>query len=197
MPLLAKVIRMPHRTAVKLKYPDRPGMRWTEEVLGEDASGEWTVVPAGSPVHLSRGRVIEFGSDQLFCYPRDGWWVAHFWGPELSIMVNHPDGSIERQVKSHPCYVDISTPPVRTREGISFVDLILDVVADESDGIAVLDENELPTANLPDDYLRQAQDARRKVVAAMRAGAPPFDDSPSRWRRGIAPSTGLTSSQPF
>jgi|GEM_PF-4566872 len=177
------------RIATKFKYPDQLGMRWTEEVLGEDESGEWAVIPTGSPVHLSRGRVIEFGSDQLFCYPRDRWWVAHFWGPNLSILVRQSDGSVQRQVKEHPCYVDMSTPAVRTDGGISFTDLILDVVADEAGEVTALDEDELSTANLPGEYLRRAEHACTEVVSAMRETSPPFDDSADRWRRQIERST--------
>ncbi|MEV0648344.1 DUF402 domain-containing protein [Phytomonospora sp. NPDC050363] len=174
------------RIGRKLKFSREVLATWNEEVIGEDASGEWSVLRAGDPVDVGGGKTIEFGSDQFYCYPRDGWWVAHFWGPELSILVREPDGSVRRSVRSEPVYVDISAPAVRSDGGISFVDLVLDLVRTESGNIDVLDEDELDqvveVGGITEADVAEARKACEEVLEAMRSRQPPFDGSDLRWK---------------
>lgn len=182
------------RVARKLRFPDVVAATWREEVIGEDECGEWAVLRRGDPVRLISGDVIEFGSDQVFCYPPHGWWVADFWGPELSILVRGPDGVVRRLTKNEPEYVDIAVPAVRGDGAVSFVDLILDVVRCADGGVAVLDQDEWAEAVvqrcLPAEYVARAEAACVAVQTAMSACKPPFDGSAWRWsaayRGGLA-----------
>lgn len=173
------------RAARKLGYPDVVAATWREEVVGEDECGEWAVLRAGDPVRLGNGDVIEFGSDQVFCYPASQWRVAHFWGPELSILVRQPDGGVRRLVKTEPEYVDIAVPAVPGDGGISFVDLVLDVVRRGDGGVEVLDQDEWAEAVdrrvLPAGHVVRAETACAAVQAAMNARIAPFDGSARRW----------------
>ncbi len=173
------------RTARKLKYPDRFNASWSERVLGRDEHGQWAVLPAGSPVRRASGTVLRYATDQVFCYPYDGWWVARFGAPPVSFRAYRTDGSVRIFADAEPERVDISTPAEVSADGISFVDLTLDVVRDRRGVVSVLDEDEVAAEvarySIPPVHVATARRSCADVAARMRAGDPPFDGSALRW----------------
>ncbi|HZE37947.1 MAG TPA: DUF402 domain-containing protein [Stackebrandtia sp.] len=171
---------MTTRPARKLRPDGTVSMTWREEVLGVDDCGEWAVIRAGSPVHTSRGAAIEYATDQMYCYPRGSWWVAHFWGPDLSVVVREPDGSTWTTATDVATYVDISCPAERDADGVSFVDLYLDVVW-ANENAEVLDGDEwrevIADGGLSAEWIERGEAACAEVVAAMTARRAPFDGS--------------------
>ncbi|MET9022993.1 DUF402 domain-containing protein [Actinopolymorpha sp. NPDC004070] len=174
-----------HRTARKLKYPDRINATWTERVLGRDEHGEWSVLPAGSPVRRASGTILRYATDQVFCYPYDRWWVARMGAPPVGFRAYRADGSVRTFDDVEPERADISTPAEMSADGISFVDLTLDVVRDRHGVVTVLDEDEVAEEvaryAIPAGHVQAAQRSCADVAALMRAGAPPFDGSATRW----------------
>jgi hypothetical protein len=174
------------RVARKLKYPDHLQARWVEIVLGEDEFGQWAVLPAGSPLHRRSGNVMRFHSHHMYCYPRDRWWVAHFWSQELTYQVERPDGTVVAGEVAEREYVDISTPPVVSATGLAFVDLTLDVGRRTDGSIVILDEDEVERDrvrwSVPDRLVEGAWRSCSEVFTMMRAGEPPFDEKvPDGW----------------
>lgn len=178
------------RQARKLKHPDHVNASWTELPLGEDEYGRWAVLPAGVPIHRESGTVLRYRSPQLFCYPRDGWWVARFGGPDAVFDAHRSDGSTVGVADAEPDRVDIATPAEISGGGISFIDLTLDLVRARDGAVTILDadevEEEAARWSIPPAYLAQARRSCAKVAAMMEAGSAPFDDTPGRWLAAYA-----------
>jgi hypothetical protein len=80
--------------------------------------------------------------------------------------------------------VDISTPPVVTGAGVSFVDLVLDVVRADDGTVAILDEDEEAVKrSMPSEVIVHARRACDEVADLMSASEPPFDGTAERWLR--------------
>lgn len=178
------------RTSRKLHYPDRVAASWTETVLGEDEHGQWAALPAGSPVRRESGTVLRYRSPQLFCYPHDRWWMARLGGPDASFRAERADGTVRVFADPAPDRVDIGTPPVESDDGISFVDLVLDVGRDAGGSVMVLDEHEVDELaarwGIPPAYLVDARRSGAEVAAMLAARTAPFDDdTPRRWLRAF------------
>lgn len=173
------------RTARKLKYSDRVNASWTERVLGRDEHGEWAVLPAGCAVRRASGTILRYATDQVFCYPYDGWCVARMGAPPVSFRAYRADGSVRIFDDVEPVRADICTPAEVSADGISFVDLTLDVVRDRDGVVTVLDEDEVAAEiarySIPARYVEAARRSCAEVAARMRAGGPPFDGSALRW----------------
>jgi predicted RNA-binding protein associated with RNAse of E/G family len=126
---------------------------------------------------------MRFHSHHVYCYPRDRWWVAHFWGADLTYHVELPDGTVVVGEVAEREYVDISTPPIVTATGMAFVDLALDVGRRVDGSVVILDEDEMERDRaIPDQVVEGAWTSCAEVFAMMRAGDPPFDEKvPKEW----------------
>jgi uncharacterized protein len=93
--------------------------------------------------------------------PKDQGWLA--WFPEFG---------------EFDLYVDIVTGLIRTDEGVTMVDLDLDVIRYRSGEVQLLDEDEFALHQVELSYPPQiVEGARRQaefVLNAVRAGAEPF-----------------------
>lgn len=116
-----------------LKWRSDLHYRCTMALLAEDAIGVWVGARAGNPVDRGAGKLPATSSaDSITLFPHRQGWSARWYAAPASA------GRAAR----YSCYVDISTPPVRSRDRISLVDLDLDVVRTWDGEVALLDEDE-------------------------------------------------------
>lgn len=82
-------------------------------------------------------------------------------------------------------YVDIVTPPRRREDTITMVDLDLDVIRTTDGTVELLDEDEFAehqvSLEYPADIIEGARRSADDVLAAVRAGSPPFHAPAARW----------------
>jgi hypothetical protein len=146
------------------KWGGRPHYEFDTVLLGEDEHGAWLGEPAGTLVSRP-GVTFETDQHQVLLLPRDAPFVAGFYAP---------GGSAHCSV-----YVDISTVPVWRDGAVHAVDLDLDVVKAWSGRVWVDDEDEFAEHRVrygyPDDIVALACRSCDAVLAAVRAGDPPYD----------------------
>ena len=167
------------------KWGDRPHWRFEGIHLGSDEHGEWLGFPQGTH---NRRPGYEFHSevDCVTLVPADGWYAATFHAPgiwcDLYIDVTTPGewhGDVLRAVDLDLDVIRMSaTPPTSTRSapqnlsagpGETFVD----------------DEDEFAEHQVafgyPAEVVGAAQASCDELVAAVRAGLPPYDGAHRRW----------------
>jgi uncharacterized protein len=174
------------RRAQRLKWPDRWAERWEEAALGEDEHGVWSCLPPLAPMTVSNGDIVRCRYPLLICYPKDRWWVAMFQpGSERIVETHHPDGAMDLVTAAEHIYVHMASPPTFTAEGVSFIDLMLDVIRLPDGTITVLDEDELDLAaaqrSVPSDAVANARRACDEVAAMLRADIEPFGEVWADW----------------
>lgn len=174
------------RRAHRLRWPDRSSERWEEVALGEDEHGVWGCLPPRAPIETSDGDVVRFRNLVLLCYPRNRWWVAIFRpGAERVADVYHPDGRVDSLTKAEQIYVHMTTPAALTAEGVSFIDLVLDVIRLPDRTVKVLDEDELDGQvaewSIPFEVVTNARLACREVEKMLREDAEPFGQVWKEW----------------
>nr|WP_238345522.1 DUF402 domain-containing protein [Actinopolymorpha cephalotaxi] len=105
--------------------------------------------------------------------------------PPVGFRAHRADGSVRIFDGVEPDRVDISTPARVGADGVSFVDLTLDVVRDRHGVVTVLDEDEMAADvarySVPARHVETARRSCAEVAALMLAGEPPFDGSALRW----------------
>ena len=176
------------------KWGDRPHWGFDAIHLGSDEHGEWIGAPAGTH-HTRPGHTFHSGADAVTLVPPGGWYAATFYAPGTWCAV----------------YIDLTTPGAWDGTTLRFVDLDLDVVrlADPIPAAArqgavdagrvagevfVDDEDEFAEHRVafgyPDDVVAAAQGTCDELVAAVRAGLPPYDGTHLRWLTRL---NGLTA----
>ena len=95
----------------RLKWPDVPHYRHLGWVLGDDEYGLWIELRVGTPVYRRDEILFHGANGGLMLAPKDQGWLA--WFPEFG---------------EFDLYVDIVTGLIRTDEGVTMVDLDLDVI---------------------------------------------------------------------
>jgi uncharacterized protein len=153
---------------VMTKWGGRPHWEFDGVYLGSDEHGDWLGFPAGTL--MSRpGVEVRPENDQVGLVPVSGAWLATFHGP----------GGIVST------YVDMTSVPEWVGHEVHAVDLDLDVVDPLTGEVYVDDEDEFADHRVafgyPEATVALAESARDEVLAAMRAGRPPFDGSHERW----------------
>jgi uncharacterized protein len=159
--------------------------------LGADEHGEWLGFPRGTHNHRP-GYEFHSDVDAVTLVPSGGWYAATFHAPGIWCDL----------------YVDITTPGQWDGTVLRAVDLDLDVIrfSAESDapsppwgtaepGVAFVDdEDEFAEHQVaygyPEDVIAAARASGDAVLAAVRAGLPPYDGAHRRW---LAELSGLTS----
>lgn len=161
------------------KWGDRPHWEYDAVLLGDDRHGTWLGVPAGTPIRRP-GAALTTGQDQVVLVPRVGGWVATFYADEAD----------------PPCavYVDVTTPPVVTRDDaqvtVSAVDLDLDVLRGVHGRVWIDDEDEFAAHRVaygyPEHTVAGALSSCAAVRAAVESWSAPFDaDTPASWLRRL------------
>jgi predicted RNA-binding protein associated with RNAse of E/G family len=166
------------------KWGDRPHWQFEGIHLGSDEHGEWLGVPAGTRHHRP-GHEFHSLVDTVTLVPAGGWYAATFHAPGTWCHL----------------YVDVATPGRWDGDVLRMVDLDLDVVrmasqlpADLPAGfvayagpgdVFVDDEDEFAEHQVafgyPPEVIAGAQASCDELVAAVRAGLPPYDGTHQRW----------------
>ena len=167
------------------KWGDRPHWEFDGIYLGTDEHGEWLGFPAGT---LNRRPGLEMVSDVdcVTLVPAQGWYAATFHAPGIWCDL----------------YIDIATPGRWDGEVMRAVDLDLDVIRMSSEpptftrsapqNLAagpgetfVDDEDEFAEHQVAFGYPAEVGGAAQarcdQLVAAVRAGAAPYDGTHERW----------------
>lgn len=176
------------------KWGDRPHWEFAGIHLGVDEHGEWLGFPQGTH---NRRPGYEFHSevDAVTLVPTEGWYAATFHAPGIWCDL----------------YVDIATPGAWDRDVLRAVDLDLDVIRMSPEPprlrgsgpqnlsagpgeTFVDDEDEFAEHQLafgyPAEVVEAAQSSCDAVLAAVRAGAAPYDGTHRRWLAELARLSG-------
>jgi hypothetical protein len=185
------------RRGQRLRWPDRLSERWEELALGEDEHGVWGCLPPRAPIEISDGAVVRFRNPVLVCYPRNRWWVAIFRpGADRGADVYHPDGRVDTLTRPEQIYVHMTTPAALTAEGVSVIDLVLDVIRLPDRTVRVLDEDELDGQaaewSIPFEVVTNARTACREVEKMLRDDAEPFGEVWEDWLDRYVGETGVS-----
>ncbi len=166
------------------KWGDRPHWAFEGVHLGSDEHGDWIGVPAGTHHHRP-GHEFHSAVDSVTLVHPDRWHLPTFQAPGIWCDL----------------YVDMTTPPSWDDRVLRAVDLDLDVIRlpdpvpagpapweDPPVGPGetfVDDEDEFAEHQVaygyPADVVAAARASCDEVLAAVRAGAAPYDGSHRRW----------------
>ncbi len=151
------------------KWGGRPHWEYDARYLGADQHGDWLGCPVGT---FYRRPGLEF--------------VAPFAGVVLV-----PAGGAAHLAAFNDehanawTYVDMTTPPVWDGTTLRAVDLDLDVVKRQDGTVFLDDEDEFlehQTAfGYPPEVVAMAERSAAEVLAAVRAGAAPYDGTADAW----------------
>jgi len=161
---------------VFLKYDGRPHRSYPARYLGQDASGTWLGVAAGTPARVDGDRETLREEPYVLLVPAKAWWTAMFNAPPRRTEV----------------YCDVTTPATwsGSRE-VTVVDLDLDVRRRRWGDIERLDEDEFDEHRVvfgyPEQVVAEATAASRWLECALGDGSEPFA---SEFRPWLAQVTG-------
>ncbi|RHW27183.1 DUF402 domain-containing protein [Nocardioides immobilis] len=154
---------------VMTKWGDRPHWEYDAVYLGSDQHGDWLGCPVGT---FYRRPGMEF--------------VAPFAGVVLVPAGGeaHLAAFNDEHAKAWT-YVDMTTPPVWDGTTLRAVDLDLDVVKRQDGTVYLDDEDEFlehqTTFGYPPEVVAMAERSAAQVLAAVRAGAAPYDGTADAW----------------
>jgi hypothetical protein len=167
------------------KWGDRPHWEFTGIHLGADEHGEWLGFPQGT--HNQRpGHQFHSAVDAVTLVQPDRWHLPTFQAPGIWCDL----------------YIDVTTPAAWDGRVLKAIDLDLDVIRlpdplppvesapwDEPPAgpgeVFVDDEDEFAEHQVafgyPAEVVASAQSSCDQLVAAVRAGLPPYDGTHRRW----------------
>lgn len=158
------------------KWGERPHWEYDGVYLGSDDHGEWLGFPVGT--HYRRPG-MEF--------------VATFAG----VMVVPAGGAAhlaafnDERAKA-AVYVDMTTPAIWDGRVLRSVDLDLDVVKLQDGTVYLDDEDEFAEHQVsfgyPPEVVEMAERSAVEVLAAVRAGSPPYDGTAAGWLARLLPT---------
>ena len=169
------------------KWGGRPHWQFAGVHLGSDEHGEWLGFPRGTHNHRP-GYEFHSDVDAVTLVPTGGWYAATFHAPGIWCDL----------------YVDIATPGEWDGTVLRAVDLDLDVIRmavtlpatlgsrrlAAAGEVFVDDEDEFAEHQVafgyPADVVEAAQTSCEAVLAAVRAGHPPYDGTHRRWLDELA-----------
>jgi protein associated with RNAse G/E len=153
---------------VFLKYDGCPHRSYPSRYLGEDDSGTWLGVAAGTPAVLGNRETLR-EEPYVLLVPHRAWWTAMFNAPPRRTEI----------------YCDITTPAMWTDETVTVVDLDLDVRRRRWGEIERLDEDEFAEHQVrygyPDDVVTEATAASFWLAEALGDGTEPFASGFRPW----------------
>jgi len=149
------------------KWDGTPHWAFEAVTLGDDEHGTWLGTPAGT--RFARpGAAYEQAADRVHLVG-DSWCLPSFCAPGAPMAV----------------YVDISTPPDLDGGLLEAIDLDLDVVRGWTGRTWVDDEDEFAAHRVAQGYptavVEAAHASCEQVLAALRAGLPPYDGTARAW----------------
>ena len=179
------------RRGRKLRHSGHVAGWWMELVLGEDEHGVWAAQQPESPCFLDDGTCFRMSDVTIRCYPREEWWVATLYGPRRAGTATDPDGVSSSFERLAQIYVDMAIPARHDDDGVSFVDLTLDVVDDGRGTVEIVDADEIDAEaarwGIPTAHVAAALRVGEEVLAAVSGRRPPFDGATfDRWLRRYA-----------
>ncbi|MEJ7689284.1 MAG: DUF402 domain-containing protein [Nocardioidaceae bacterium] len=151
------------------------GQHWESvgRVLGTDACGTWVGADRGRRFRRP-GHDLVIPYSTVMLVPADAGYVAAF-----NERLDGPD------LAGCSTYVDITTVPQWRDDVVTMVDLDLDVVQRWDGDVSVHDEDEFAEHQIalgyPPELVVAAERSCAEVVAALRAGRPPFDGRAATW----------------
>jgi hypothetical protein len=167
------------------KWGDRPHWRFEGIFLGEDEHGVWLGFPQDTHNHRP-GYEFHSEVDCVTLVPSGGWYAATFHAPgiwcDLYIDVTTPatwDGDVLRAIDLDLDVIRMSPEPPRlTGSGPQNVSAGRgEVFVDDEDEFA---EHQV-AFGYPAEVIARAQASCDELVAAVRAGLPPYDGTHQRW----------------
>jgi hypothetical protein len=151
------------------KWGGRAHWRYRGVFLGSDEHGDWIGYPVGTDYRRpGHGFVADFGC--VGVVPSDAAaYLAAFYADDHHVAV----------------YVDVTTPAVWDGTVLRAVDLDLDVIRRRDGTVYLDDEDEFAEHRVaygyPPEVVAMAEESAAALLAAVRAGAPPYDGSADRW----------------
>ena len=156
------------------KWGGRPHWEYDGVYLGTDQHGEWLGFPRGT--YYARPG-MEFVGEFDRCGARSRPAAP----PHLA--------AFNDDVAKAQIYVDMTTPPAWDGSVLRAVDLDLDVVRLQDGTVYLDDEDEFAehqvTFGYPPEVVAMAERAAAEVLAAVRAGATPYDGTADAWLRSV------------
>lgn len=151
------------------RHPTR-SLLWGAYVVAVDDLGTWLFTPSGTVwrgeqagAELNRSPSTKH---VLHLSPHGDWWFARW-----------DDAGVT--------YVDLARPTVVSGDEWRYDDLYLDLYREGDGPFEVHDEDELAEAialgHVDDDEVRQVEATRTRLLSAVAASTPPFDDG--QWDR--------------
>lgn len=154
-----------------LKWPTDLHYAMSATVVTDDSDGTWLTAPAGTPIDHGPKGVLPARAKSVVFVPRSRPWTARWY--------DAADRGRGGRVDSYSCYIDITSPPSRSRTAIEVVDLDLDVVLTWEGEIRVLDEDEFvenaSKRGYPTHLVAEARSALREAESLLRTTSTPFD----------------------
>ena len=155
---------------VFLKYDGRPHRSYPAQYLGEDESGAWLGVAAGTPARVDGDRQTLREEPYVLLVPHQAWWTAMFNAPPRRTEV----------------YCDVTTPATWSgQREVTVVDLDLDVRRRRWGEIERLDEDEFAEHSVrfgyPDEVVTEATAASLWLANALGDGSEPFANGFRPW----------------
>jgi protein associated with RNAse G/E len=156
------------------KYDGCPHRRYPARYLGDDESGTWLGVVAGTPAVIGTKEILR-EEPYVLLVPRQAWWTAMFNAPPRRTEI----------------YCDITTPAAWADDTVTVIDLDLDVRRRRWGDIERLDEDEFAMHQVrygyPDEVVAEATAASFWLAEALGDGTEPFA---SRFRPWLAKVSG-------
>jgi uncharacterized protein len=150
------------------KWGDRLHWHFDLERLGADGHGTWLAGRRGITKQRGDEPPMRERHGFVMLVPRQGRWTAYW----------NVDDEIE-------LYVDVTTTPVWTPEGVTTVDLDLDVVRWRGGRVQVLDEDEFNEHRValayPAEVVAEARVTAAWLVEAITSRAEPFGGVGLSW----------------
>lgn len=139
---------------------------WRARFVGSDEHGIWLYAPAGTPNRTPAGQLFgTLSHDGVQLVPVDGWWVAWWWA----------DGSIT---------LDVTTPAVIDGPSVTYVDLELDLWANDGDH-GLVDQDQYDAARtaglISDEQDGPARAATNDLERQLAERVEPFGDEGWNW----------------
>ncbi|UMG93532.1 DUF402 domain-containing protein [Nocardioides sp. TF02-7] len=151
------------------KWGDRPHWAYDARYLGSDDHGDWVGCPAGTR-YRRPGRDFVAGFAGVVLVPAGH--AAHL----AAFNDEHAEAAV---------YVDMTTPAAWDDGTLRSVDLDLDVVRLQDGTVYLDDEDEFAEHRVafgyPPEVVAMAEESAAQVLAAVRAGRPPYDGTAGRW----------------
>ena len=137
--------------------------------LGEDRHGIWVGIGLTVPVFRGAEQQGALEAPFVILLPREAWWTAAF----------------NAEPHRTEIYCDITTVPEWTDEGVTMVDLDLDVRRRRTGAVELLDEDEFVEHRVrygyPDDVAAAAEESAAWLMHAVTGYDEPFGVASHEW----------------